>query len=110
VCYVGSLDDGMNLVAKEFVSARDDEQGVLVLSGFAGTSDELIDAVIVNPYDIEQTANALALALTMSGAEQQQRMHRMRACVKAWDAERWGAQILEDAAALCRASDLHALM
>jgi trehalose 6-phosphate synthase len=110
VCYVGSLDDGMNLVAKEFVSARDDEQGVLVLSGFAGTSDELTDAVIVNPYDIEQTANALALALTMSGAEQQQRMQLMRARVKAWDAERWGTQILADAAALCSAPDMHALM
>ncbi|PYR93338.1 MAG: trehalose-6-phosphate synthase [Acidobacteria bacterium] len=100
VCYVGSLHDGMNLVGKEFVSARDDERGVLVLSAFAGASEELTDAVIVNPYDVEQTANALARALTMSAAEQQHRMRLMRARVKAWDADRWGTRILEDAANL----------
>jgi trehalose 6-phosphate synthase len=109
VCYVGSLHDGMNLVAKEFVSARDDQRGVLLLSSFAGTSDELTDAVIVNPYDIEQTANALARALTMNEVEQQQRMQLMRARVKAWDAERWGTQILEDAAALCNRPAVHAV-
>jgi trehalose 6-phosphate synthase len=103
VCYVGSLHDGMNLVAKEFVSARDDERGVLLLSGFAGTSDELTEAVIINPYDIEQTANALVQALTMSAAEQQHRMRLMRARVKAWDADRWGSEILNDAASLRKA-------
>jgi trehalose 6-phosphate synthase len=108
ICYVGSLHDGMNLVAKEFVSARDDERGVLVLSGFAGTADELTDAVIINPYDVEQTANALARALVMSPAEQQHRMRLMRARVKAWDADRWGRQILADAATLCSASALEA--
>jgi trehalose 6-phosphate synthase len=96
----------MNLVAKEFVSARDDERGVLVLSGFAGTSNELTDAVIINPYDVEQTANALARALSMSMAEQQHRMRLMRARVKAWDADRWGTQILKDAADLCSAAAL----
>jgi trehalose 6-phosphate synthase len=101
VCYVGSLHDGMNLVAKEFVSARDDERGVLLLSGFAGASDELTDAVIINPYDVEQTANALARALGMSAPEQQHRMRLMRARVEAWDADRWGTRILDDAADLC---------
>ncbi len=101
VCYVGSLHDGMNLVAKEFVSARDDERGALVLSAFAGTADELTAAVMINPYDIEQTANALARALDMSAAEQQHRMRLMRGSVKAWDADRWGTEILADAAGIC---------
>jgi trehalose 6-phosphate synthase len=109
VCYVGSLHDGMNLVAKEFVSVRDDQRGVLVLSRFAGASNELTDAVVVNPYDIEQTANALAQALAMGAPEQRQRMALMRARVKAWDADRWGAQILEDTGALCNQRVLHAL-
>jgi trehalose 6-phosphate synthase len=109
VCYVGSLHDGMNLVAKEFVSARDDERGVLVLSGFAGTSDELTDAVIINPYDLEQTANALSQALMMPVPEQQHRMRLMRARVKAWDADRWGTQILKDARNLCSAPAVQAL-
>jgi trehalose 6-phosphate synthase len=109
VCYVGSLHDGMNLVAKEFVSVRDDERGVLVLSGFAGTSEELTDAVIVNPYDIEQTANALAFALDMGAAEQRRRMRMMRARVRAWDAERWGTEIMEDASCLCNRARLQAL-
>ncbi len=105
-CYVGSLHDGMNLVAKEFVSARDDEQGVLVLSGFAGASAELNDAIIINPYDVEQTANALADALRMSAAEQRHRMRQMRARVEAWDANRWGTQILDDLGSLCGAPAL----
>src|SRR5262249_6867958 len=81
VCYVGSLDDGMNLVAKEFVSARDDERGVLVLSQFAGAARELTEALIVNPYDVDQAARALARALTMSEGEQTSRMRRMRSVV-----------------------------
>jgi trehalose 6-phosphate synthase len=106
ICYVGSLHDGMNLVAKEFVSARDDEQGVLVLSGFAGASGELTDAVIVNPYDIDQSANALAEALGMSAAEQRHRMRQMRARVEAWDATRWGTEILKDLGEICGAPAL----
>jgi trehalose 6-phosphate synthase len=81
VCYVSSLHDGMNLVAKEFVAARDDERGVLVLSGFTGASRELTDALVVNPYDIEESADALAAALTMAPEEQQLRMRAMRALV-----------------------------
>ncbi|NUR56002.1 MAG: trehalose-6-phosphate synthase [Acidobacteria bacterium] len=101
VCYVGSLHDGMNLVAKEFISARDDERGVLVLSGFAGAASELCGAVTINPYDIEQTAHAIAGALTMKPEDQQHRMRRMRASVAAWDADRWGAALLHDASTLC---------
>src|SRR5467141_4202849 len=64
VCYVSSLHDGMNLVAKEFVAARDDERGVLVLSQFTGASRELPEALIVNPYNVDQCAGALKTALS----------------------------------------------
>lgn len=106
VCYVGSLHDGMNLVAKEFVSARDDERGVLLLSGFTGAAHELTDAVAINPYDVEGTANALASALEMNASEQQHRMHRMRAHLHAWDARAWGARVLEDAGRAGGTSDV----
>jgi len=78
LCYVGSLHDGMNLVAKEFVSARDDERGVLILSRFTGAARQLIEALIVNPYAIDETARALADALSMRAGEQSRRMRRMR--------------------------------
>ena len=78
LCMVTSLHDGMNLVAKEFVAARDDEDGVLILSQFTGASRELQDAVIVNPYDIEQMADAICLSLRMEPAERSERMRRMR--------------------------------
>ena len=73
-CYVSSLHDGMNLVAKEFVAARDDLRGVLVLSQFTGVARELTEALIVNPYDIRQASDALAAALRMPAAEQRARM------------------------------------
>jgi trehalose 6-phosphate synthase len=109
VCYVGSLQDGMNLVAKEFVAARDDEHGVLVLSCFAGASQELIDAVIVNPYAIDDSAHALAQALSMSQPEQATRMRAMRAVVAEFNAYRWVGEMLTDAALLGadRAHDGH---
>lgn len=97
-CYVGSLHDGMNLVSKEFVNARDDEQGVLVLSAFAGAAQELTDALIVNPYDIDGTADALACAVAMPVHEQQYRMRRLRRVVASGDAHHWAAQILADVA------------
>src|SRR6185295_17184920 len=81
VCYVGSLHDGMNLVAKEFVSARDDERGVLILSRFTGAARQLGGAIIVNPYAIDDSAHALAAALSMSDDEQSRRMRRMRSTV-----------------------------
>lgn len=96
LCYVGSLHDGMNLVSKEFVAARDDEQGVLVLSAFAGASYELRDALIVNPYDMEQVARSLALAVDMPSLQQRYRMRRLRRVVAAADAKTWAARILAD--------------
>jgi trehalose 6-phosphate synthase len=93
-CYVGSLHDGMNLVSKEFVSARDDEQGVLVLSTFAGASQELTDATIVNPYDLEGTARMMAVALEMPAGEQRDRMRRLRRVVAAADARSWANHLL----------------
>src|SRR5439155_11243 len=74
VCVVTSLHDGMNLVAKEFIASRDDEQGVLVLSQFTGAARELHDALLVNPYHSEQCAHALYRALTMPADEQRVRM------------------------------------
>jgi trehalose 6-phosphate synthase len=98
VCMVTSLHDGMNLVAKEFVAARDDEQGVLVLSQFTGAAHELHEALIVNPYHIEQTADALYRALTMPDFEQQERMASMRAIVRDFNVYRWAGRMLLDAA------------
>jgi trehalose 6-phosphate synthase len=102
LCFVGSLHDGMNLVSKEFVRARDDERGVLVLSAFTGAARELTDALQVNPYDADGAAAAIAAALLMPVEEQQGRMRRLRAAVAGFDAHRWGATILSDAARLQR--------
>ena len=101
-CYVGSLHEGMNLVAKEFVSARDDERGVLLLSAFAGAARELTDALNINPYDIDDAASVIARALTMNDEEQAERMRRMRSVVAEFSAWRWAAHILSDAARLRR--------
>jgi trehalose 6-phosphate synthase len=99
LCYVGSLHDGMNLVAKEFVCARDDERGVLVLSRFAGASLQLDAALIVNPYALDECANALARALSMSDHEQAKRMRRMRSVVATTDTHWWADQIVAAAGA-----------
>jgi trehalose 6-phosphate synthase len=98
VCYVSSLHDGMNLVAKEFVSARDDERGVLVLSCFTGAARELTEALVVNPYDLEEASAALAAALAMPAAEQADRMRAMRALVSEFNVYRWAGRMLTDAA------------
>jgi trehalose 6-phosphate synthase len=98
LCYVSSLHDGMNLVAKEYVAARDDEQGVLILSQFTGAARELAEALIVNPYDIEQSAAAIHLALTMSPDEQRARMRSMRNLVQEFNVYRWAGRMLLDAA------------
>ena len=98
LCYVSSLHDGMNLVAKEFVAARDDEQGVLILSQFTGAARELAESLIVNPYDIEQSAAAMHLALTMSPEEQRARMRSMRTLVQEFNVYRWAGRMLLDAA------------
>jgi trehalose 6-phosphate synthase len=107
VCYVGSLHDGMNLVAKEFVAARDDNGGVLVLSAFAGAARELRDALIVNPYDIDESARTLERALTMTQQEQARRMRAMRTVVAEFNAYRWVGEMLRDAARLRWSQDLH---
>jgi trehalose-6-phosphate synthase len=97
VCMVTSLHDGMNLVAKEFVAARDDEQGVLVLSQFTGAAYELYESLIVNPYHVEQTAEALFQALNMPAFEQRERMRSMRALVRDFNVYRWAGRMLLDA-------------
>lgn len=98
LCIVSSLHDGMNLVAKEFVAARDDEQGVLILSQFTGAAAELPDALVVNPYNIDQCAAALHLALSMTPVEQRARMRSMRGIVQEFNVFRWAGRMLMDAA------------
>lgn len=100
LCYVSSLHDGMNLVAKEFVAARDDQQGVLLLSQFTGAARELTEALIVNPYDLEEASTALATALQMPPGEQQVRMRSMRSLVAHFNVYRWAGEMLVDAAQL----------
>jgi len=96
VCLVTSLHDGMNLVAKEFVAARDDELGVLVLSSFTGAAHELSDAVLVNPYDVQQLSESLHEALQMTEEQQSVRMARMRKQVHEHNVYRWAANLLSD--------------
>jgi len=100
VCCVSSLHDGMNLVAKEFVASRDDERGVLILSRFTGASRELPEALIVNPYDIDQCAAALHMALTMPATEQRERMRIMRGLISEFNVYRWAGRMLLDAAGM----------
>jgi trehalose 6-phosphate synthase len=96
VCLVTSLHDGMNLVAKEYIASRQDEDGVLVLSKFTGAAIELLDALIVNPYDIEAVAEAIHQGLDMDLAERSARMNRMRQHVMEHNIYRWAASILSD--------------
>ncbi len=95
-CMVTSLHDGMNLVAKEFVAAREDERGALILSTFAGAAHELSDALLVNPYDISQLAESIHRALEMPEEEQARRMQRMRHTVREHNVYRWAANLLSD--------------
>ncbi len=96
VCMVTSLHDGMNLVAKEFVAAREDERGVLILSSFAGAAHELTDALLVNPYDAEQLAEAIHQAVDMPEEQQEIRMSHMRRIVDENNVYRWAANLLSD--------------
>ena len=93
---VTSLHDGMNLVAKEFVVSREDEQGTLILSTFAGASRELRDALLVNPYDTEQMADMIKVAIEMEPAERQLRMKRMRSVVRENNIYKWAADIITE--------------
>jgi trehalose-6-phosphate synthase len=94
LCLVTSLHDGMNLVAKEFVGARNDESGVLILSQFTGASRELRDALIVNPYDIEEMAEAIHTGLEMKPAEQKARLRGMRETLKSHNIYYWAADLI----------------
>lgn len=96
VCLVTSLHDGMNLVAKEFVAARDDENGVLVLSKFTGAAVELRDALLINPYDIVGVAEAIHAGLEMSREERRERMERMRRHLMEYNIYMWAAKVLGD--------------
>jgi trehalose 6-phosphate synthase len=102
LCYVSSLHDGMNLVAKEFVAAHDDELGVLVLSQFTGAARDLTEALVVNPYDLHQASDALAAALRMPKEEQRERMRSMRRLVSEFNVYRWAGRMLVDAASVRR--------
>jgi len=95
-CIVSSLHDGMNLVAKEFVASRHDEQGVLVLSELTGAAQELKDAVIINPYDAQGFTDALRRAISMPPDERRERMRRLRRVVAGQDVFAWASQILEN--------------
>ncbi len=97
---VSSLHDGMNLVAKEFVAAKTDSDGVLILSEFAGAARELSDALIINPYDTEQFAEAVWRALEMAPEERQERMSRMRRQVEENNIYRWAANFLAELASM----------
>ena len=97
-CMVSSLHDGMNLVAKEFVSVRDDDDGVLILSRFTGAARELRDAIVVNPYDIEAMADAILAALEMPAEQRAARMRRMRHVVREHNIYRWAGHLLDDMA------------
>ena len=97
-CIVNSLHDGMNLVAKEFVAARDDEDGVLILSTFAGAARELVEAILVNPFDVAETAAAIRRAIEMPREQRRQRMQLMRRTIKENNVYRWAGRILTDAA------------
>jgi alpha,alpha-trehalose-phosphate synthase [UDP-forming] len=96
LCLVTSLHDGMNLVAKEFLSARNDERGVLILSIFTGAARELRDALQVNPYDIDQTAEAIRAALEMEPEEKQSRMQRMRKTVREHNVFYWAGSLIAE--------------
>jgi trehalose 6-phosphate synthase len=95
-CLVTSLHDGMNLVAKEFIAAREDERGSLILSTFTGAAQELSDALLVNPYDVDQMAQAIYQSLEFDEEEQARRMVHMRKIVLEHNVYRWAANVLSD--------------
>jgi trehalose 6-phosphate synthase/phosphatase len=100
VMIVTPLRDGMNLVAKEFVASRVDGDGVLVLSEFAGAADELSDAVVVNPYDVEAVRRAIKHALTMDERMRRERMKSLRRLVQEHDVHHWAAEFIEQLTAV----------
>ena len=103
---VTALHDGMNLVAKEFIAARDRDSGVLILSRFTGAARELREALLVNPYDIEDTAGAIKRAVEMSREEQRERMARMRSQVREHNVYRWAALLLAELGRMPRSASV----
>jgi trehalose 6-phosphate synthase len=91
---VTSLHDGMNLVAKEYVASRSDDQGVLILSHFAGAAHELTEALVVNPYDAAEVADAIRRALEMSPQQKRDRMSRMRSQIRENNIYRWAGLLV----------------
>jgi trehalose 6-phosphate synthase len=110
LCYVSSLHDGMNLVAKEYLVAHDDERGVLILSQFTGAARELPEALIVNPYDIDAAAAALSTALRMPAEEQRVRIRAMRRLIAEFNVYRWAGRMLLDASRLRKREQLSGLL
>jgi alpha,alpha-trehalose-phosphate synthase [UDP-forming] len=96
LCLVTSLHDGMNLVAKEYLAARSDERGVLILSQFTGAARELRDALLVNPYDIDRTAEAIRVALEMDPEDKRLRMQRMRKTIREHNIYRWASSLITE--------------
>jgi trehalose-6-phosphate synthase len=96
VCMVTSLHDGMNLVAKEYIASRGANDGALILSRFAGAARDLRDALIINPYDIEQTAEAIRYAVEMPVTEQSDRMRRMRQQLVSHNIYLWAADLIKE--------------
>jgi trehalose-6-phosphate synthase len=100
VCMVTSLHDGMNLVSKEFIATREDDGGALILSRFTGASRELRDALVVNPYDVEQLAEAIRFSIEMDPEERRARMRRMRQVLRESNIYRWAADLIKELAAI----------
>lgn len=100
LCLITSLHDGMNLVAKEYIAARDDEAGVLILSQFTGAARDLKGALIVNPYSAEETSEAIHVALRMPREDQRARMQSMRNSIKNYNVYRWAAEFIKTVASL----------
>ena len=103
---VTSLHDGMNLVAKEYVAARDDDDGALILSRFTGASRELRDAYLVNPYDVEDVASALHQVLSSDASERRSRMARMRTQVREHNIFGWAGLLLAELAKIPQPASL----
>ena len=94
ICMVTSLDDGMNIVAKEFIAAADSKKGMLILSQFTGTARELTESIIVNPYDIEQMADAIKTAIEMPIKKRKEKMDKMKEIVKQKNIYRWASKFI----------------
>jgi len=100
ICIVSSLHDGMNLVSKEYVMSKEDSNGVLILSRFTGAARELTDAVQINPYSIEESADAIKLAIEMPVEDRKRNMENMRKIVKDNNVYRWAANIITELTSL----------